>query len=182
MKARAPAPPQVEHEDSASSLVDVDSPHVGSVKSDFEDSEVKTSTQATRLEHEAEDEEREAEEEAREASQKASDKAHEAKKTAKTEGKKAKEKAKETGKEAKAKAQEAGKEAKAKAQEAGQELQDNKDNPVVIGNAIIIAVGAAALGFGAYKKHTEGQLDWQMVGMWTGIVGAFAVGDYYASQ
>lgn len=53
--SRAPAPPQVEHtEDSVSSLVDVDSPHVSSVPSDYESQAVKTDTQAVRKEREEE--------------------------------------------------------------------------------------------------------------------------------
>ena len=40
------------------SLVDVDSPHISSVPSDFSTQSIKTETQADRLEHEAEDAER----------------------------------------------------------------------------------------------------------------------------
>jgi len=79
--ARAPAPPQVAHDDeSTSSLVDVDSPHVSSVPSDFESQSVKTDTQATRLEHEAEDTEREAEHEYQEKKKQAKAKAGKASK------------------------------------------------------------------------------------------------------
>ncbi|KAF2750054.1 hypothetical protein M011DRAFT_464859 [Sporormia fimetaria CBS 119925] len=50
-EARAPAMPEVERSDeSVHSLVDVDSPHVSSVPSDFETQSVKTDTQAERLE------------------------------------------------------------------------------------------------------------------------------------
>ncbi|KAF1952312.1 hypothetical protein CC80DRAFT_518813 [Byssothecium circinans] len=53
--SRAPALPQVERsDDSVSSLIDVDSPHVSSVPSDFESQAVKTDTQATRINAEAE--------------------------------------------------------------------------------------------------------------------------------
>lgn len=53
--SRAPAVPQVEHTDeSVSSLVDVDSPHVSSVPSDYESQSVKTDTQAERIEREEE--------------------------------------------------------------------------------------------------------------------------------
>jgi hypothetical protein len=52
--SRAPAMPQVEHsDDSVSSLVDVDSPHISSVPSDYESQSVKTDTQAERQEREA---------------------------------------------------------------------------------------------------------------------------------
>jgi hypothetical protein len=54
LHSRAPAMPQVEHsDDSVSSLVDVDSPHISSVPSDYESQSVKTDTQAERQEREA---------------------------------------------------------------------------------------------------------------------------------
>lgn len=53
-EARAPAMPEVAHtDDSVSSLVDVDSPHISSVPSDYESQSVKTDTQAERIELEA---------------------------------------------------------------------------------------------------------------------------------
>jgi hypothetical protein len=152
--SRAPAPPQLEqHSSEASSLIDVDSPHVSSVPSDYDSQSVKTSTQAERLEHDAEDAVRDFES-----------------------------RAKSTASDAKKKAGIEGKKAKDKAREAGREMKENKDNPVVIGNAVVIAVGAAALGFGAYQKHAKGELTWKVVGLWSGVIGALAVGDYYVSQ
>jgi hypothetical protein len=55
-QAAAPQPPEVIPNESAStaSLVDVDMPSVHTVSSDFPDQEVKTETQAHRLEREAE--------------------------------------------------------------------------------------------------------------------------------
>ena len=146
--------PEIENTESQSnSMVDVDSPHVSSVKSDFKEQEIKTQTQATRIEHEAEDK-------ARKYSQKAHEAASDAKKKAATKGKEAKEKAKAGGKK----------------------LQDNQDNPVVIGNAVILVVGSVALAVGAYQKHKEGQLDWKLAGTVAGVVGAFSVADYFASK
>jgi hypothetical protein len=53
--SRAPAMPEVEHtDDSVSSLVDVDSPHISSVPSDYESQSIKTDTQAERIEREDE--------------------------------------------------------------------------------------------------------------------------------
>jgi hypothetical protein len=54
--SRAPAPPQVEHtpDDSVHSLVDVDSPHISSVPSDYESQSIKTDTQAERIQREEE--------------------------------------------------------------------------------------------------------------------------------
>ena len=145
--------PEIEKTDSeAASMVDVDSPHISSVKSDYEDQAVKTQTQETRMEHEAEDK-------AREFGDKASEAAHDAKK----------------------KAAEKGKEAKAKAKAGGKKLQDNQDNPVIVGNAVMLAVGVVVLGIGAYQKHSEGKLDWQLAGTVAGVVGALGVVDYFAS-
>lgn len=83
---------------------------------------------------------------------------------------------------AKEKAKLGGKKAKGKAKEGGRKLDANKENPVVIVNGILLVVGSAALGYGAYKKYSEGTLDWKVAGITAGAVGAFAVADYYASQ
>lgn len=153
-RSRAPPMPEVEKTESeATSMVDVDSPHISSVRSEFEDQAVKTESQATRMEHEAEDK-------AREYGQKASEAASDAKKKAATKGKEAKEKAKAGSKK----------------------LQDNQDNPVVVGNAVILVVGTVALAAGAYQKHKEGKLDWQLAGTVAGIVGILGVADYFASK
>lgn len=64
----------------------------------------------------------------------------------------------------------------------GQKLAENKDNPVVIGNAILWTITAAAVGYGAYQKHSEGKLDWKLAGTIAGGLGALAVGDYFASS
>ena len=95
--------------------------HVQSVKSDFEDQEVKTQTQASRLENEAEDE-------ARRESKRAAESASQAKK--KTAAK--------------------GKEAKAEVKKGGKKLNENRDNPVVVGNAVLWGVGIVVVGVGAY--------------------------------
>jgi len=253
LHSRAPALPQVEpHESTTSSLVDVDSPHVSSVPSDYESQEVKTETQAQRLELEAEDEARElstaASEDYEEISHEAKDKydkgsreakrkydnasheaehkldkashetkqkydevSHEAKHKydkASHETKQkydevshdakhkydevshdAKEKYDELSHEAKDKYKEAKKvankkaaQAKSKAKEAEKDIRENSDNPIVVGNAVVIATLSAALGFGAYRKYAAGELTWKVAGAWAGVVGLFAAGDYYLSQ
>lgn len=58
----------------------------------------------------------------------------------------------------------------------------NSDNPVYIGNALIYAAIGAGLGFGAYRKHAEGKLSWETIGLWSGAVGAFSAVDYYVSK
>jgi len=146
-EARAPPIPEVERtDDSTSSLIDVDSPHISSVPSDYESQSVKTDTQAERIDHEKEDEARQA----------ASD--------------------------AKKKATEAKEKAKAKASKAGSRIKANSDNPIVVGNALVVSILGAALGVGAYRKYTAGELSWKIAGAWAGVVGLFAAGDYYVSQ
>lgn len=61
-------------------------------------------------------------------------------------------------------------------------LGRNKSNPVFVGNALLIALLGAGLGVGAYKKHLHGQLSWQLVGAWSGVVGAVSAVDYFCSK
>ncbi|KKK25441.1 hypothetical protein AOCH_002356 [Aspergillus ochraceoroseus] len=132
---RAPQVDRVykDESESTASLIDVDSPHVTAVDSNFREQEVKTTTQAERIERE----EAEAQ---------------------KARVKKQKPKSKATS-----------------------SVSRNKGNPVFVGNAALLALVGAGLGFGAYRKHVEGQLSWQVVGLWTGAVGAFGAVDYFNS-
>lgn len=142
---RAPSVPEIRHDDSGvHSLIDVDSPHVSSVPSDFDSQSVQTDTQAER-----ERLEQEAREQAEELKEKAGLKKQQAKN---------------------------------KANKAGQTLRNNSDNPVVVGNAVVIASLGGILGFGAYRKYAEGSLTWRVAGIWAGAVGLFGVADYYVSQ
>ena len=134
-------------------MIDVDSPHVSSVKSDFQEQVVQTETQAERIEQELEDK-------ARAEGKKISEAADSAKKRAATKGKEVKEALKKDG----------------------QKLSENRDNPVVIGNALIWGIATIAIGYGAYQKHSEGKLDWQLAGTVAGCVGAFAIADYFGSK
>ncbi|KAI7968451.1 hypothetical protein EIK77_006470 [Talaromyces pinophilus] len=142
-QARAPVPREVEKTESVStaSLIDVDAPSVQSVHSDFLDQGVKTTTQAERIEREAE--------EAALAREKAA--------AAAASGKKSK---------------------KSKAQG----LSKNAQNPVYLGNAFIITALSAVLGYGAYRKHAEGKLSWEVASVWAGAVGLFAGADYFVSK
>ncbi|KAJ5414769.1 hypothetical protein N7509_001396 [Penicillium cosmopolitanum] len=67
-----------------------------------------------------------------------------------------------------------------KAQSSG--LSANAGNPVYIGNALVMTLVGAGLGFGAYRKHVAGKLSWELVGLVSGAVGAFGVADYYVSK
>ncbi|KAL8969746.1 MAG: hypothetical protein Q9183_001852 [Haloplaca sp. 2 TL-2023] len=197
-EARAPAPPSVENtESSASSLVDVDSPHVSSVPSDFESQAAQTKTQAERMAHEAEDKAREtsnkagektketaaeADKKASEASSKASGKAKEFSEYASEKGDELSKEAGDNYDKAKRSAARNYREGKKEAEAKGNELSRNRDNPVVVANAVIVGAGSATLGFMAYQKYAAGELSWKLAGITAGAVSVFAIGDYYASQ
>jgi hypothetical protein len=137
-RSRAPAPPQVAHtDDSVSSLVDVDSPHISSVPSDYESQSVKTDTQAERIQRE---------EEIKEAAKEIRDSAA------------------------------------AKKEKAKDKVRKNADNPVVLSNAVGLALLGTLLGVGAYRKHVRGELTGKVVAAWAGVVGLFGLGDYFVSQ
>ncbi|MCJ1312113.1 hypothetical protein MMC25_005787 [Agyrium rufum] len=115
-------------------------------------------------------------------------------------GKEAAAEAEEAGDEAEEKAAELGGKAKSKAQKAKgvaakkeKELEGqlergeqwgskNRDNPVVVGNAVIVGLGGVLLGYGAYTKYSKGELDAKVIGIWAGMVGLFATGDYFLSK
>ena len=79
-------------------------------------------------------------------------------------------------------AKEKAKKAKAQLKKEGRKLADNKDNPVVVGNAILWGVTAAAVGYGAYQKQQEGKLDWKLAGTVAAGLCALGAGDYFVSQ
>ncbi|KAI9844179.1 MAG: hypothetical protein M1837_005779 [Sclerophora amabilis] len=159
--SRAPAQVSVQHsEESTGSLIDVDSEHVNTVPSDYQSQSVKTSTQAERLEHEAEDEERA--EQAAYKKQQQQQHQHDRRQQQQQKGKKSS--------------------ARAKAENAARKIKANSDNPVFVSNALVVTGLSAALGFGAYKKYAAGELSWKVAGAWAGVVGLFAAGDYYVSS
>jgi Family of unknown function (DUF5353) len=141
------------HTTDTESLVDVDSAHVSTVPSDFSSQEVQTDTQATRLQHEAEDIEAKAKKE------------YEAdKKAAKEEYKKGK------------------KIAKDEASKAKKSFDAHKDDPLYQGQAVAIVGISALTGFYGYKKYAAGELGWKAVGIWAGAVSLFAAADIFGTQ
>lgn len=168
--SRAPAPPSIE--DSSSSLVNVDSEHI---KSEASESAQQTKEKAIDASEKTKEKSatyaQEVKEKASEASQYSKEKGSEFADSASTNYDKAKKSASKNAKEA-----------KQEIKSAGQDLSDNRDNPVVIANGVLIVAGGAALGYGAYTKHVAGELDWKIAGLWAGAVGAVAIGDYYLSQ
>lgn len=141
--------PEVEHDTASSSLIDVDSPHISSVPSDYDSQSIKTDTQAERIEHEAQD--------------------------AKIQADKAAQQAKERATKTKNAAKE-------KAGLAGKRVRENADNPVVLGNALLVGLGGLGLGWFAYRKYTAGEFNWRLGGILAGAVGLFAAADIYVSR
>lgn len=72
--------------------------------------------------------------------------------------------------------------AAAKKEKAKDKARKNADNPVILSNAVGLAVFATALGFGAYRKYSRGELTGKVIAAWAGVVGLFGLGDYYVSQ
>lgn len=91
-------------------------------------------------------------------------------------------KAKEVGSQVKQEAKADVKKAEKKAKEGADWAEKNQNNPVVVGNVVVVAALGVLLGSGAYRMHKAGTLTWNVIGAWTGAVGAFAVGDYFVSQ
>lgn len=88
----------------------------------------------------------------------------------------------EKAKEAAAEAKAAKEKAKERAKKDADIAKKNADNPVVLANAAGIAILGTALGVGAYRKWSRNELSWNVVGAWAGVVGLFALGDYYVSN
>jgi len=129
---------------------------------------MKTETQAERIAQETEAKSRA---DAKKAEQKAEEKA-----------KKAEEEAEKKAEELKKKAQAKAKDAKAELKKEAKHLDENKDNPVYIGNYILWGITAAAVGYGAYQKNSEGKLDVQLAGTVALGLGALGAADYFASK
>ncbi|CCU74652.1 putative Bgh-specific protein [Blumeria hordei DH14] len=47
------------------------------------------------------------------------------------------------------------------------------------GHAALVATLGVALGYGAFRKYSAGELNGKTVGVWTGIVGTFAFADFF---
>lgn len=163
--------PEIAHDDSTvHSLDSLDSTHLQSASS-FADQE----REAEEAEEKARQNARDTAKDLKEAGDKA---ANEAEQKAKDYAQKAEEKANELKKKASAD----GKKAKQEAMEAEEWANKNKGNPVVIGNVVALAALGGLLGVGAYRKYNAHELTWKVAGAWAGVVGLFAVGDYYVSQ
>lgn len=147
-QAAAPQPPQVDASESAStsSLVDVDTPSVHTVPSDFADQDVQTDTQASRVGREEAARERR-EEASAEASARAE--AHLAKKKAASRARRA--------------------DGWITRHLAG--LSDGAGAALVAGNLIAVVALGGWLGHRAWGLHERGSLGWKNVGVGLGVLG-----------
>ena len=190
--SRAPAPPSLNS--SSSSFTDVDSQHIKSEASETaEQAKEKTSETADKTKQKTSEAADKTKQKTSEAVDKTKQKSSEAAETTKEKTREAADYTKEKSSEfadsasknydsAKKSAEKNAREAKKEIKSAGQDLNENRDNPVVIANGVLIVAGSAALGYGAYTKHVKGELDWQLAAITAAFVGVFAVSDYYFSQ
>ena len=168
--SRAPQPTQID--DSSSSFSEVDGEHLKTEAAEtYEETAQKTSEATEKTKEKSSD-----------YLQTAKEKASEASKYSKERGSEFADQAGEKYDHAKKRAATNAKEAKKEIKSAGQDISENRDNPVYVANGVLLVVGSAALGYGAYTKHVKGELDWQLAGLTAAAVGVLAVGDYYLSQ
>jgi len=168
----ARAPPPVQIDDSSSSFSEVDGEHLKTQASETYSETAQTTSEATEK----------TKERSSDYLQTAKEKASEASKYSKEKGSQFADEAGDKYDHAKKRAATNAKEAKKEIKSAGQDISDNRDNPVYVANGVLLVVGSAALGYGAYTKHVKGELDWQLAGLTAAAVGVLAVGDYYLSQ
>ncbi|KAK0736161.1 hypothetical protein B0T21DRAFT_440335 [Apiosordaria backusii] len=145
-EAAAPQPPQIVTDDSTStsSLVDVDTPSVRTVPSDYAEQEVKTDTQAARIERE------EAEKKARAKAEAVRAEADLAKKKAKSKAKKA----------------------DSWLTKRFENMGDGPAGALAAANLIAVIGLSGWLGFKAWGLYERGRLSWKDVGLGLGVLGA----------
>ncbi|EJT78356.1 hypothetical protein GGTG_03457 [Gaeumannomyces tritici R3-111a-1] len=149
MQAAAPQPPQIENSTTAStsSLVDVDTPSVRTVPSDFGDQDVQTDTQADRIEREEEE-----------------DKAAAAE---------AKRKARSARERAAARARSADNWLVAKIASLG----DGAATALFAGNLVVVMGLGAVVGYKAWGLYERRALGWKGVGLGLGLLGIVGLGE-----
>lgn len=74
------------------------------------------------------------------------------------------------------------KEKKEKAKDAASTVKSYAEIPVVALNGVVGALAAVSLGYGAYRKHSAGQLSWSVVGLWSAGLAAVAGADFAISK
>ncbi|TQS39249.1 hypothetical protein Golomagni_00233 [Golovinomyces magnicellulatus] len=151
---RAPAPIELERHEPvpAVSLIDTDAASVLTVPSDFSSQSVQTETQASRIEHELEVEE------------------------------KARARAVKESLEDTTKKDRQSNEKNARSKKSGDRPDGDAGDLVLLFNTVAVIAIGSGLGFGAYQKYTAGELSWKAVGLWAGVVGAFAMANFNLTQ
>lgn len=144
-EAAAPQPPQIITDDSTStsSLIDVDTPSVRTVPSDFGSQEIQTETQATRIELE----------------QKAKDAAEEAAARVRAEADLAKKKTRRGARKA-----------DNWLTKQFESLSDGSSGALVAANFIAVLGVGGWLGYKAWGLYDHGRLGWKNVGLGLGIL------------
>lgn len=150
-QAAAPQPPQVEVSEStsSSSLIDVDSGSVHTVPSDFMEQEVKTDTQAARIEHED---------------------------TIKEEAKAAADKARAEADLAKKKASRKAHQADNWLTKQFEDMSEGASSTLVLTNFLAVVGLSGYLGYKAWGLYERGRFSWKHAGIGLGVlsvVGAF---------
>ncbi|CAD6504683.1 BgTH12-00189 [Blumeria graminis f. sp. triticale] len=133
-------------------LIDTDTPSVHTVPPDFVAQPVTTETQASRVQRERDVE---------------FEKAHTVKSNVNSEV------AQNTGQKKKTE------DPSLKNRKKFEGFEAHDGSPLYSGHAAIVAMLGIALGFGAFRKYSAGELNGKIVGVWTGIVGTFAVVDFF---
>ncbi|RPA76395.1 hypothetical protein BJ508DRAFT_417604 [Ascobolus immersus RN42] len=190
-EAAAPQPPQLETTTGENtSLPDVDSASVNVVPHDYLEQEVKTSTQADRIEIEAEQAKNQAELNIHTAEEKAKEAAKEAKEEAKEEAEKAKAAAEKIEKKAEKKVKEAEEKVKRKvdqgkeaAKKGLKKAEDEwNEEPEVVINTAISSIIAVALGVVGWQRYKVGRLGLREVGIAAAGLAVFGGLDYFFTR
>lgn len=71
---------------------------------------------------------------------------------------------------------------KKESKKAEQWAEKNKDNPVVVGNTVALAVLGGVLSIGAYRLHSQNRLTGGVVAATAGALAVLGLGDYFVSQ
>lgn len=92
------------------------------------------------------------------------------------------EEAREKAEQAKKVAARKSKEAEGKAKQFLGQAKENSNNPVVIGNVVVMGALAAVFGTRVYQRWQREGFSWEFAGITAGFVAAFGVADYFISR
>jgi len=176
-EAAAPQPPQIiPTTGENTNLPDVDGSSISVVPNDYLEQDVKTETQAERIDLDAENAENQAKLNARTAEEHAKEEAKQAKEAAKE---KAEKKAKEVEEKVKRKMDKGRDNVKKGLKKAEDEWNEE---PEVIVNTALISIVSVALGVFGWQKYKAGRLGWKQVGLVGLGLAAFGGVDYFFTR